>query len=251
MWIFLQHPCNPSRIYFQHFQALRCSWSGICPHWTRQSLVSELESLHEGDRELNRIYHTPIHTLIFTIGSPKLRFVSFEVLNLFHTKNFLKMCSSTSLLQLSCFRSLSQNGIRFCGTSRDFQQTIALFTQQTQGCSLKWQSSQSSQAGWNPRSTCYHIIWILQLSISRASATSEVAIPSFTPGEASDAYQNRDHSAAIILEVAPGGTNRSQHGMAPGSLIAESVWVGASCCWWTYSLLSWFSRNSAIYSNIL
>ena len=139
----------------------------------------------------------------------------------------------------------------FCGTSRDFQQKIALFTQQTQGCSLKWQSSQSSQAGWNPRSTCCHIIWILQLSISRASATSEVAIPSFTPGEASDAYQNRDHSAAIILEVAPGGTNRSEHGMAPGSLIAESVWVSASCCWWTYSLLSWFSRNSAIYSNIL
>lgn len=97
------------------------------------------------------------------------------------------------------------------------------------------------------------MIWILQLSISKASGTSEVAIPSFTPGEASVAYQNRGHSAAIRLEVAPGGTNRSQHGMATGSLIEESVWGSDSqCILLLMNLLtpSWFSRNSAICSNM-
>ena len=246
MWIFLQHPCNPSRIYFQHFQALRCSWSGICPHWTRQSLVVNHCMKETG--KLIRIYHTPwfsplVHPNIF-----------------FHRKNFLKMFFHIASATFMFPQSFTKWHMFFRGTSRDFQQKIALFTQQTQGCSLKRHCFKAVKQAGILEVPCFayvymsqscHIIWILQLSISRASATSEVAIPSFTPGEASDAYQNRDHSAALILEVAPGGTNRSQHGMAPGSLIAESVWVSASCCWWTYSLLSWFSRNSAIYSNVL
>lgn len=249
MWIFLQHPCNPSRIYFQHFQALRCSWSGICPHWTRQSLVVNHCMKETGN---SSGFTTHLYTPWF---SPLV-----QGKNLFSYEEFPEDVLPHRFCNFHVSAVFHKMAYVFCGTSRDFQQKIALFTQQTQGCSRKWHCFKAVKQDGILEVPCFayvymsqscHIIWILQLSISRASATSEVAIPSFTPGEASDAYQNRDHSAALILEVAPGGTNRSQHGMAPGSLIAESVWVSASCCWWTYSLLSWFSRNSAIYSNIL
>ena len=91
------------------------------------------ESLHEGDRELIRIYHTPlisplVHPNIFFHKFPEdvlpHRFCNFHVCAVFH-----KMAKV------------------FCGTSRDFQQKIALFTQQTQGLLSKMtkQSKQSSR----------------------------------------------------------------------------------------------------------
>lgn len=106
VWIFLQHPCNPSRIYFQHFQALRCSWSGICPHWTRQSLVEMTyhHCMKETGNSSGFTTHLDFHHW-------------FKVKIFFHMRNFLKMFFHIA----SATFMFPQSFTKWHVCSRDFQ----------------------------------------------------------------------------------------------------------------------------------
>ena len=147
MWIFLQHPCNPSYIDFQHLQAVRCSWSGIGPHWTRDSLAEmtyRSASLNHCMKETgNSSGFTRAH-LDFTKGSPKL----LVVLKVFQTKTFSKRCLphrfcnfhvSTVFhkwIQMACFR----------WTSRDFLQKTGPVHATNPGLLSKMTLLQTSQS---------------------------------------------------------------------------------------------------------
>lgn len=95
----------------------------------------------------------------------------FKVKIFFHTKNFLKMCSSTSLLQLSCFRSLSQNGICFLRDFQGFSAKNSPVHPTNPRLLSKMTLLQSSQAGWNPRSTLLRV----RLHVSELSHNMNIA----------------------------------------------------------------------------